>query len=85
MQVPIGLVMQSFIKTLYDLHAYVGALGTKESGEERRRQTIPAKDRPMLVRFFKELGQRVASYGGYEIEFLGYVHCVGLRPCCVCL
>lgn len=70
-QVPIGLVMQSFIKTLYDIHDHVGALGTKDSAEERRAQKIPAKDRPTLVRCFKELGQRAPFHAGYEFEFWG--------------
>lgn len=67
----IELVMQSLIHTILDFHKIIPTLGTKSTASERRKQKLPAKDRPQILRILMELGSRNERMSGYEVDFYG--------------
>ena len=73
-RVRLELVLESLIASVRDFHRIIKTLGTKPTVDERRRQQVPKKDYPQLLRIFKELGHRVPHLNGYAVDWYGDIN-----------
>jgi len=79
-KVRVELVLESFIHAVRELYGMISTLGSADTLDERRKQRIPKKDYPRLLRVFKDLGQRPSNpklygycvdiYGDYPREYM---------------